>query len=278
MARRYNRPLYLLDVPVRKGENAEQYVAFQLEDMARQLETITGRKLTTNKIEEVFENSNRARGHQLKVNQLRREVPSPLHGEEGLGFIYLVLLGEGHPRTPEIYRTLAEELENSIKSFRKENGGNGAYDSGDETFRLIWMHLRPYYSAEIITYLEKELRMKIVMEEFNQVYWPPLDPSQPFLSLARKVLSHPGLGPIHRRLDTVEEMVEQHRAHGVVHFSHWGCRHSVGGTLYLRNRLRKKGIPFLSLEGDCVDEGSLPWGQARTRLEGFQEMLEQTYV
>jgi len=277
MARRYRCPLYLLDVPVRHDEAAELYVAEQLEDMVRDLEERTGQRLTTEKIEQVFENSNRAREYQQEVIRLRQHVPSPLNGEEGLSYVYLILMGDGHPRTPEIYRTLVQELQEKIRAYRVEVSGEKAGLPEEENFRLVWMHLRPYYSGDMINYLEKELRMKVVMEEFNLVYWPPLDPENPFRSLARKALSHPGLGPIERRLDAVERMVYDHQAHGVVHFSHWGCRQSVGGALYLRNQLRKRGIPFLNLDGDCVDQGSLPWGQVRTRLDSFQEVLEQAY-
>ncbi len=308
MARRYRSPLYLLDVPVRTDEEAEHYVARQLEGMVRNLESQQGKKLTAEKIEEVFHYANQAREYQLEVARLRQQVPCPLNGEEGLGFVYLLLMGEGHPRTPEIYRTLVQELQQQRKNNhltgaskeeaarRVERGIEGSLEGSlegnlegslngnlkdgaaeEEAYRLIWMHLRPYHSADMIQYLEQELKMKIVMEEMNLVYWPPLDPSQPFLSLARKVLSHPGLGPIRRRLDAVEKMVEDHRAHGVVHFSHWGCRQAVGGTMYLRKQLVNRGIPFLAVDGDCVDQGSLPWGQVRTRLDSFQEVLEQAH-
>ncbi len=272
MARKYSRPLYLLDVPVTKGEEALQYVACQLEDIARDLEKKTGITLHQDKIEEVFENSNLARQYQEEVNRLRQNVPSPMGGEEGLGYVYLSFLGEGHPQSPVIYKTLMEELQERVEKSKK-----GVEDPGKENFRLIWMHLRPYHGSELMSFVEQELNMKVVMEEMNEVYWPPLDPGKPFTSLARKVLSHFDLGPAERRLQAIEKMVQEFKAHGVVHFSHWGCRQSVGSTLILRKKLREKGIPFLSLDGDCVDASSFPWGQARTRIESFQEVLEQVH-
>ncbi len=273
MARRYEKPLYLLDVPYRENEGSLKYVADQLAKIAHYLEQETGQKLTGERIEKVFKQSNLARQYQLEISRIRQQVPSPMNGEEGLSYVYLTLLGQGHPEAPNIYRTLTDELQeivnnNAVKSARGDK----------ERFRLIWMHLRPYHSPEMINYLENELNHKIVAEEMNHVYWPPLDPEKPFFSLARKILSHPGLGPIARRLETIEKMVRDYQTHAVIHFSHWGCRQSVGGALTMKKLLQKKGIPFLALDGDCIDGTSFPWGQALTRIEGFHEVLEQLHA
>ena len=273
MAYQYSKPLYLLDVPFRRDEQALDYVAEQLAEIAYNLEQQTGKKLTDERIAEVFDRSNQARHYKLEANHMRREIPSPLNGEEGLSYVYLTLLGQGHPDTPEIYRTLADELKAKTQS-SLTNDCSGEM----EKHRLIWMHLRPYHSTEMISYMEKELGQKIVAEEMNNVYWPALDPKDPFRSLAHKVLSHPALGPIDQRVQSIEEMANDYRAHGVIHFSHWGCRQSVGGTLYMKKKLREKGIPFLALDGDCIDGDSFPWGQALTRIEGFNEVLEQLHT
>jgi len=273
MARQYGRPLYLLDVPARDNEEALDYVTSQLAGFAKDLERQTGKTLTRERIRTVFDRSNRARLDQIEVAKLRQNIPSPLPGQEGLSYFYLTLLGQGHPETPAIYRTLAGELRDIMEGRRHD-----AADLKKESYRLIWLHLRPYYPSAMISYLEKELHQKIVAEEMNYVYWPPLDPEKPFRSLARKALSHPGLGPIERRLQIIEKMVDDYSAHGVMHFSHWGCRQSVGGTPFLKKKLREKGIPFLALDGDCIDGASFPWGQALTRIEGFCEVLEQLHA
>lgn len=270
MAERYNRPLYMLDIPARDNCRAVQYIAAQLEQIARELELQTGTKLTGERINKVFAYANEARRHQLTVNRIRQSRPLAISGDEGLGYVYLLFLGSGHPQAVDIWKTLAEEL----KTYGTENVDSGSPDNQDQV-RLIWLHLRPYHSSELISYLEKELNACIVMEEVNLVYWPPLDPEKPFESLARKILANPGLGPLDRRLDSIEKMVGDYNAHGVIHFSHWGCRQSVGGTLLLKKHLKKKQIPFLNLDGDCIDGSSFPWGQAQTRIDSFYELIKQ---
>lgn len=269
LSRKCGVPFLMLDVPSLQGAQAERYVERQLKQMAGELERITGRRLTGNAIRQAAEYSNRSRAAQLEVSRLRRVVPSPMTSSEALGYVYLQFLGHGLQETAEIYEKLAGELTQKVNSGWQEEAGKER-----ERFRLIWLQLGPYYPNRLFTYLEESLHMPGVFEEMNYVYWPPLDPERFFLSLARKVLSHPSLGPAGRRLELVLKLVKDYRARAVVQFSQWGCRQAVGGMLYLKEGLRRRGIPFLSLDGDCVDAGCFPPGQALTRLQSLQEILE----
>jgi len=47
----------------------------------------------------------------------------------------------------------------------------------------------------------------------------------------------------------------------------------MGGTFIIKNLASELGIPFLYLDGDCVDKRNNQEGQNRTRLEAFLEML-----
>jgi benzoyl-CoA reductase/2-hydroxyglutaryl-CoA dehydratase subunit BcrC/BadD/HgdB len=269
LSRRYNRPLFLLDVPAAPGEAAEQYLSDQLKELAAWLERHSGRKLTGERLEKAFSRSNRAREMQLQVNELRRDPASPLDGGEALAFFYLLLVGQGHPDTVHIYATLARELAEGIKNSWSRDRGR---------FRLIWMQLKPYYRNDLLPYLENELQARVVFEEVNDVFWPPLDPDRPYVSLTRKILSNPALGPGRRRLERAKWLAQRYNAGGVIHYSHWGCRQAVGSVYYLKEGLNQSGISFLSLDGDCVDPSNFPPGQAKTRIESFVEMLDQRTV
>ncbi|MGB9791679.1 MAG: 2-hydroxyacyl-CoA dehydratase, partial [Thermacetogeniaceae bacterium] len=115
----------------------------------------------------------------------------------------------------------------------------------------------------------------LAFEEFNYIYWPPLDPEQPFRSLARKVLSHFDYKPLEERIRVVRELAEKYRVDGIIHFSHHGCRQSTGGSLILKDALQEAGWPFLNLDGDCLDGRSETSGRMLTRLQAFLEILEQ---
>ncbi len=263
-AQKYKVPCWILDVPVRSGERAEDYLAGQIEDMFSWSEKVSGCKITRTKLEKVFAASNRARENWLDINNWRQKHPPVLTSPAALAFVYLHFLGFGAERTADIMDILASELQSGVENNRSRSSKEVPY--------LLWLHLRPYFSREVFDFIEG--RAKIVCEEMLDLYWPRLDVDRPYRSLARKILAHPGIGPLENRVQAIKSKIADYNIDGVIHFSHWGCRQSAGGTYQLQSRLKAEGIPFLDLQGDCVDPGGFSSGQIRTRLESFLEMLE----
>ncbi|GFN21896.1 2-hydroxyacyl-CoA dehydratase subunit D [Thermanaeromonas sp. C210] len=264
-AARHERPFHLVDVPRRAGVSEAHYVARQLKGIFFSLAEELGLKPDMARLEAALRRSNEAREGLLRVSRLRREAPAVIRGEEAHGFLYLMLTSFGSPWAAGVYDKWYEELR-----YRREQGD---WAVPREKVRLLWLHLRPYYANDIFKILEREGGAVVVFEEMNHVYWEELDPRHPFFSLARKVLSHHGLGPLERRIGALMQMVEDFRTQGVVHFAHWGCRQSTAGVALLQQALREQGIAFLNLDGDCVDRQKYAPGAVRTRLEGFLELL-----
>ncbi|WP_258359965.1 2-hydroxyacyl-CoA dehydratase subunit D [Moorella sulfitireducens (nom. illeg.)] len=258
-------PFYLLDVPHRQDDAALEYVARQLKRITFSLVEALNLDWNGDRFQKALVNSNAARERLLAVNRLRQQRPACIRGEEAHSFIYLILACFGAPGTVEVYEELLTELNRRYREQRRA--------VPEEKARLLWLHLRPYYPNAIFQILEQEAGAVVVGEEMNYVYWEPLDPERPFYSLARKVLSHHGLGPVTRRIEAILAMADNYQASGVIHFAHWGCRQSTAGLRLLQDALRERDIPFLNLEGDCVDQSKYAPGAVRTRLEGFLEML-----
>ncbi|MGI6284494.1 2-hydroxyacyl-CoA dehydratase family protein [Neomoorella humiferrea] len=258
-------PFYLLDVPHQQDAAALSYVARQLKTITFSMVESLNLTWDEGRLQQALVNSNAARERLMAINNLRQKRPACIRGEEAHSFIYLMLAGFGAAATVAVYEELLNELE---RSYRKNEPA-----VPEEKARVVWLHLKPYYPNEIFQILEQEAGIIIVCEEMNHVYWEPLEPERPFYSLARKVLSHHGLGPISRRIEAVLAMTESYKADGVIHFAHWGCRQSAGAIRLLQEALREKGISFLNLEGDCIDQSKYAPGAVRTRLEGFIEML-----
>ena len=112
----------------------------------------------------------------------------------------------------------------------------------------------------------------IVFEEANYMHWDRMDPADPFVSLAKKLLSNPPLGPVKRWRDASLKCVKDYKADGIVEFAQWGCRHLNSGTQILKEKL---DIPILVLDGDCVDRRDYSWAQFKTRIDAFLEILQQ---
>ncbi len=259
------RPFFFLDVPQNQDEAAVEYLTAQLQELADGLMAVAGISFEPERMRRAIRLSNQARALALEVAALRETHPAPLRGSAMLSQLGILTSMFGHPAGVAYYRAL--------RDYTLERVRRGEPEQANQRVRLYWMHLRPYFPTEFIPHLEDDLDAVIAFEEASTVWWEELDEEQPLRSLARKVLAMYLNGPVERRLDLTLRNVARFGCDGVVHFSHWGCRQSTGALRVIRQRLRREGLPFLALDGDCVDPTNLQLGPLRTRVEAFLEML-----
>jgi len=262
----YNCEHYLIDTPYYNDLNSQKYLAAQLKEIAHKIDEISGQQLNNERINHTFNLSNQAREYIIKLSKFRENIPSPLSGWDAMAYIlYMFFSSLGTERGLEFYRTLYQEVRERV------NKGIGVIK--EEKHRILWLHqIRPYYQNEIIQNL-KENKAVISFEEVSYVYWSALDPQRPWASLAQKMTSNFGIGPIERRVKTVYDLVKRYNIDGVIHFSQRGCRQSCGGAYIIKDFLQKKGVPMLILDGDGADSRNYSKAQTRTRIEAFLEML-----
>ena len=258
---------YLLDVPYHDTASARRYLAGQLKELALIIAEKQGQPFRQDKLAEALALSNRAREYLLKVNELRKVSPCPLSAEDATSYMLdMQFFGPGSQAGVEFFKAMYDEL------LAKVAVGQGAVVK--ERFRLLWLHyIRPYYPNEIIGYLEAN-GASVCFNEANHVYWEPLDPENPFESLAAKVLAIPNGGPLERRAGLALKLADEYKVDGVINFSQWGCRQSSGGAYVIRDLMRKRDIPMLILDGDATDSRNYSREQTRLRLEAFLEMLD----
>ncbi len=261
----YDCEYFLIDIPQEKSEEAIDYVARQLEEMAQRLSELTGRKLSKEKLAKAIERSNEARRYALQANELRQSIPAPMRGSEALSYLYLPGIGFGSNETVEIYRKMAAELERRVaKKFSPLE---------EERHRLLWLHVKPYFPNRLFRYLEKEKKASIAFEEVNHIFWPELDPEQPFRSVAQKLNANLFQGPIDSYIELLLNLVEKYKVDGVVHYAHWGCRWNYGRMPNVKEALQAKGIPFLRLDLDSISSRDYFEGQLNSRIDTFLDML-----
>ena len=262
----YNCGHYLIDTPYYDNLNSQKYLISQLKEIAHKIAEITGKQLDNKRLNYAFDLSNQTREYIIKISKLRENIPSPLSGWDAMAYIlYMFFSSLGTERGWEFYRTLYQEIKEKVDQ------GIGAIK--EERHRILWLHqIRPYYQNEIMQNL-RENRAVISFEEVSYVYWSVLDPQRPWESLAQKITSNFGIGPIERRIKTVYDLVKRYKVDGVIHFSQRGCRQSCGGAYIIKDFLQKKGVPMLIMDGDGADYRNYSKGQTRTRIEAFLEML-----
>jgi benzoyl-CoA reductase/2-hydroxyglutaryl-CoA dehydratase subunit BcrC/BadD/HgdB len=258
IAKHFGVPHLLVEVPNGRQEDAEAQVEGQLHDLLLQLQAILGKKVQESDWERVFAYSTEQHLEVERIMDLGARVPSVIPAEIALNMVGVLYATSGSQWGPRIFRDWRQKLEVTTPPL--------------EEHRLFWMHLRPFYAADLFHFLS-ERHAAVVRDEFTAYPWVPLDPRSPIPSLARRICANPGLGPLDRRLRFTVEQVRASHCQGVIHFSHRGCRQATGAGYILKEGLKRAGIPCLILDGDCVDPRDYSLEQMRTRVEGFLEML-----
>lgn len=269
LAKKYKKKCFILDIPYHfDTADAVDYLAKQIEDMMKEIEKITGRKMNPDKLTETIRLANEAREYFLKVNGLRKSIPSPMLGGEAMDYAVMLAFTWGLKEMVEVCKLLYEELYEKIKQ-----NNNADSKQINKKLRLLWRHLRPYYNNEIINFIENNCGAEIAFEEINYIHWDKMDPSDPYRSLARKLLANPPVGHFEHWLEATHNFIKWYKIDGVISFNHWGCRQLGSGTGILKSSLEKERIPFLEIDGDCIDPRDYSSQQLKTRVYAFIEMM-----
>lgn len=263
VAHNANIPTITIDTPYYYNNQSFDYLVFQLKKAISQLEDIFKRKIDYDHFKKVIQLSNEAREYMKQAMQLRK-TSRKLRGANALSFLFPNTQFFGDKIGVKFYKGLYRDLKNDKHP-----------QSADNLLKILWLGLSPSYNGDLDDLVDDGKRAIIIAEEFNQVYWSPMNPDKPIESLARKIMENPLVGPLENRLKAIVKQAEDFDIDGVIHFSHWGCRQSMGNVGILSTQLNKQGIPFLNLDGDLIDPRAYTPGQFKTRVEGFFEMLEK---
>ncbi|MFX1354980.1 MAG: 2-hydroxyacyl-CoA dehydratase, partial [Promethearchaeota archaeon] len=188
----------------------------------------------------------------------------PSKSKDLKNFIMFILL-LGTKEGVEVAKLYRNEFQDRVE--------NKLYGLPNEKYRLLWIQNRIQFKTDLIDILEESYGANIVIDELNHIWWDPLDESDPLKSLAYRMITHPLVGPVERRLKVLAQLAKDFKIHGAINPAHWGCRQSSGARVLFKEALQKVGIPLIHLDVDCVDERNFSHGQILTRLEAFMEML-----
>ncbi len=257
ISQEYEVPFYLLET---------SYYNNEIKYLIKQIKELIDDIGITPNFEKVFKRSNKAYNYHKKVNELRKKDPVVFSGERALNLVTMEFMSFGSKKGIKFYKKLANTLEKRIRN------NEGIIDQ--QRYRLLWLHLKPYYSQEIFTTL-REKKAVIAFEEYYQLYWEKLNIDKPYYSLAKKMINHFGWGELKEQKNDILELINNYNIDGVIGFSQWGCRQNNGRMGMLKKELKdENNIPFLNIHGDLVDSRNYQEGQLRTRLQAFVELID----
>ena len=270
LVREYDIPdrLYSLQTPINgHARKAIETIADGLAESVAEMEKAFGRKLDPARLEEACVLSNEAAELAKKCMHLRFTSPPLVRGSEAIYNAVVFSQLWGTQDLVDIQKAYLEELE------MKKKWAEERY-AIDDTHRLLWLHLPPFYDTRHLDFIETTCNAPIVFEETNFVGWDPLDPKDPYRSLAKKLLQSGFLDPS-QRVNYVKEAIPKGRFNGVILYTHGFGRCSLADRAFskqLRETLDGCGVPLLALEGDCMDASIDPCSTT-TKIASFVEAL-----
>ena len=264
MAKRFKKDFFILNVPQNNSQNSVKFLADQLQEMVRFVSDHTKKPLSMEKLGKALELFNESSLILKDIYNLAKQNPSPVDNKILKDFSIVMSLIMGTKEGVEICQAFKDELIDRIE-FNK-------IDPSKEKIRLMWIQNRIQYKFPIEKMLE-DLGAKIVVDELNDVTWEPMDPDNPFESIARRIINHPYSQSSQDRIVHIQSLASEYKLDGAINPCHWGCRQGTGIRGLIARGLKDVSVPVLNLEIDCVDSRNLAQGQIETRLEAFAEML-----
>nr|WP_281282721.1 2-hydroxyacyl-CoA dehydratase family protein [Thermosediminibacter litoriperuensis] len=258
LSRKYGVPLYIIDIPYKYSEEALIYVKNQLLEMVKRLEEVFKRKLDIDKLREVVKIENKTRTVMKEYLDYLKEktLLTSMTFEMYMLFASHVFIGSREILS--FYQMLIDDIKRAPERRGKS---------------IFFVHLLPMFEKNFKDNFNFNNNFHIAGSDINYDFLGEIDEKDPFKGIAEKLILTSFNGEINRKVTRIRELIEKVKPDGIIQFCHLGCKQSIGGTFIIKNLASEMGIPFLYLDGDCVDKRNNQEGQNRTRLEAFLEML-----
>ncbi len=261
--------MFSLQTPINNNKNAVENIAAGLEESVSRMEKSLNIKLDPARLKEACELSNQAREMTVKCAELRYNSPPLIRGTDAVYFASVFSQSWGKQELVDVQTQLYNDLLIQKEKVEKKL-------TIEDTHRIIWLHLPPFYNSKLLEYIEIQCNAPIVFEEVNFADWTKLDPSDPYRSLAKKLLTVGFLDPV-LRVKHIVETAKKAKLSGCILYNHAFGRCSLADSCFiklLREELGKSHIPLLVLDGDCMDSTIDPCS-TYTKVSAYIESLNQ---
>lgn len=271
-ARHFNVPLFILDTPVcHTGyfDETASYVKAQIQEYLRFLEQVTGRKVDTDRMNEVGRISLQGQKLWQKVLNTAAHTPSPLSAFDAFFFLALIVTLRGTQTAVDFYKELIVEMEERV--------AKGIAVVPDEKYRLLWDNLPVWHQLKWLSGKFAEHRACLVADTYTSAWCGSIqyiDPDHFIDSMAEAYTRiYLNIG-IDQMADQILEMIRFYKVDGFVMHSNRSCKPYSFGQMDIMGMIREKaGIPVLMLEADMTDPRSFSKSQAETRIDAFMEII-----
>ncbi len=263
------KPILYLDFGAEENEEGIEYVKNQLLKAADFIGKHSHyEEFNVDKFKEMVKLSNRCVDLYREICNLRATVkPPPGSSSEGflLDLFNFTFKGGNFLDGIAYHEEVLKEIKKRIEK------GEGFVDN--DAPRIMWLFLPPLYNLQLFGEIFEQNNATIVFNELYMTSSHKIENHDLFEGLAKKYVRNIFNGSIEKRIKMNLEAAKKYKIDAAIHYSIWGCRQSTSGAPSIQQAFQDEGIPFLILDGDCVDPTQCSAGQVKTRLEAFLEML-----
>jgi benzoyl-CoA reductase/2-hydroxyglutaryl-CoA dehydratase subunit BcrC/BadD/HgdB len=263
----YHVPVQIFCLPrERHREAALNFYYTEIIAFKKDLEDLTGRKISEEDIYRQIKLHNQIRQVLRDISELRKRSAPPITGQEFLtlttGYSYLPP-EELLPLYQELYQRLASKPDLDGDRIRIMMSG-GIIAEGDE---------------KVIGLIENEMGARVVVEDhctgLRNFYCEVPEEGDPLKALAQGYLHKAPCArtkPLKDRLEFAAQLAQEYQVDGVVHCYLKFCTcYAISKNSFV-NQFKKLDLPVLELANDYSHSDM---GQLKTRVEAFVEVLEQ---
>ena len=267
--------IWRLEVPSYKdGSSTKRMWLDQINDFKRDLEKLTGRKITRETLRRSIESAQDARAIFRRLGELRKSKTTPISGRDAM-LVTQAIWYDDLERWKEKTKQLCSELEKRI-----EDRVNLGYSEGPRIMLagspIIWPNWK-------LPNLIEDSGAVIVCDELcsgdhgvlgdsvNVDEWTMKDMLAAIADRYLQPVTCPCFTPNDKRVDKIARMVKDFGVDGVVYHQLRGCYVHKIEFSRVTTALKNLRVPVLGIETDYTHEDL---GQMRTRIEAFLEMIQ----
>jgi benzoyl-CoA reductase/2-hydroxyglutaryl-CoA dehydratase subunit BcrC/BadD/HgdB len=267
------KKVHVVETPQCKDRpQARAHFIAELKDLIRELEEMTGKKLTKERLKEAMVKIRKKRTQIKRIYETRKADPVPISGKDAL-LVSQVAFYDDPDRQIQMVGKLAEELEQRIKE------GVGAIDKGVKRILISGTPMAiPNWKLH---HLVETKGAAVVAEETctgTRYFESEYDIKGDTLDELIEIIADRYLGincacytPNSGRKEDILRQVKDYNADGVMLYTLSFCQPYDIEAIGLEKALKEKGIPVLSITTDYSSDDE---GQLNTRIEAFLEMLK----
>ncbi|MBE0479382.1 MAG: 2-hydroxyacyl-CoA dehydratase [Dehalococcoidia bacterium] len=253
---------YLMFMPAHiQSLRATEFLAREYRDFREALETFGGKTISEADLSGAIEVYNLNRRLTTRVYELRKEENPPITGAEAMEVVIagqLMDKGEHNRLLEQLLRELPE---------------HGLDRDPGPRLMLVGSEMDDINFVRMV----EELGATFVVDEHcsgTRYFWEEaVNTGDPLSALAARYIHRPACPPKdwpeRRRPRFILSLAREYNVQGVILFQQKFCDPHEFEIPALQQVLKENGVPTLFLEFDVT----VPWGQFRTRIEAFLEML-----